>query len=123
VVQSVISNVTVNAVDPGSGEIGDFPNKGRITVAFVSFPERHGESTWDYLKKIRGVVTNVPGAEVTVDKESGGPPEQKPISIEITGDDLDSLISTSERLKKYLDEKQIAGVEKLRSDFQANNRK
>ena len=120
VVQSIISNVTVNAVDPRSGEIGDFPNKGRITVAFVSYPERHGVSTWDYLNKIRGVVKNIPGAEITVDKEGGGPPTQKPISIEITGDNLDSLISTSERLKKYLDEKQVAGVEKLRSDFQAN---
>jgi len=120
VVQSVISNVTVNAVDPGGGEIGDFPNKGRITVAFVGFAERHGVSTWEYLKKIRSVVSNVPGAEVTVDKESGGPPTQKPIAIEITGDNLDSLISTSERLKKYLESKNIAGVEKLRSDFQAN---
>lgn len=120
IVTSVISNVTVNAVDPGSGEIGDFPNKGRITVAFVEYSQRHGVSTWKYLDKIREAVKNVPGAEVTVDKESGGPPQQKPISIEITGDNLDSLISTSERLKKYLEEKQIAGVEKLRSDFQAN---
>ena len=120
VVQSVISNVTVNAVDPGSGEVGDFPNKGRITVAFVGYAERHGVSTWDYLDKIRGAVKNIPGAEVTVDKESGGPPTQKPIAIEITGDNLDSLINTSARLKKYLEDKQIAGVEKLRDDFQAN---
>jgi multidrug efflux pump len=119
-VQSVISNVTVNAVDPGSGEVGDFPNKGRITVAFVGFEHRHGVSTWDYLNKIRDVVKNVAGAEVTVDKENGGPPQQKPISIEITADNLDTLINTSERLKKYLEDKQIAGVEKLRSDFQAN---
>lgn len=119
-VLSVISNVTVNAVDPGSGEVGDFPNKGRITVAFVEFAARNGKSTWDYMNKIREAVKNVPGAEVTVDKESGGPPQQKPISIEITGDNLDTLISTSEQLKKYLEEKQIAGVEKLRSDFQAN---
>ncbi len=119
-VESVISNVTVNAVDPGSGEVGDFPNKGRITVAFVEYAKRHGVSTWDYLSKIRAVVNNVPGAEITVDKESGGPPTQKPISIEITGDNLDSLISTSEQLKRFLDGKQVAGVEKLRSDFQAN---
>jgi len=120
VVQSVISNVTVNAVDPGSGEVGDFPNKGRITVAFVGYADRHGVSTWTYLDKIRAVVGNIPGAEVTVDKENGGPPTQKPIAIEITADNIDTLINTSERLKKYLEDKQIAGVEKLRSDFQAN---
>lgn len=120
VVQSVIANVTVGAVDPTSGEVGDFPNKGKITVAFVEYAKRHGVSTWTYLTKMREVVKNIPGAVVTVDKESGGPPQQKPISIEITGDNLDSLIATSESLKRYLDEKQIAGVEALSSDFQAN---
>ncbi|MBS1588500.1 MAG: efflux RND transporter permease subunit [Bacteroidetes bacterium] len=120
IVKSVIANVTVGAVDPTSGEVGNFPNKGRITVAFVKFGERKGQSTADYLQKIRAAVKNIPGAEVTVDKEQGGPPVGKPIVIEIKGDDLDTLINTADRLKKYLDRKQIAGVEELRSDFQSN---
>ena len=119
-VKSVIANVTVDAVDPNGGEIGDFPNKGKITVAFVEFSERHGKSTTDYLEKIRAAVRAYPGAEVTVDKEQGGPPLPKPIVIEITGDNLDTLVSTSERLKSYLDKKQVPGVEELRSDFDAN---
>jgi multidrug efflux pump subunit AcrB len=121
VVKSVISNVTVGAVDPTSGEVGNFPNKGKITVAFVEFAKRNGVSTVNYLQKIREAIKGVPGAEVTVDKEQGGPPLPKPIVIDITGDNLDSLIATSERLKRYLDRKQIAGVEELRSDFQAKN--
>jgi len=120
-VKSVISNVTVGAVDPTSGEVGNFPNKGKITVAFVEYSARHGASTSEYLQKIRAAIKGVPGAEVTVDKEQGGPPLPKPIVIDITGDNLDSLISTSEKLKRYLDKKQIAGVEELRSDFQAKN--
>lgn len=120
IVQSVIANVTVGAVDPSANEFGDFPNKGKITVAFVEFPKRNGISTKKYLDKIRAEVKDIPGAEVTVDQESGGPPQQKPISIEITGDNLDSLITTSENLKRYLEQKQIAGIEGLRSDFQAN---
>jgi multidrug efflux pump subunit AcrB len=121
IVKSVISNVTVGAVDPNSGEVGDFPNKGKITVAYVKFSERHGESTVKYMERIRDAVKGVPGAEVTVDKEQGGPPLPKPIVIEITGDNLDSLVSTSENLKRYLQDKRIAGVEELRSDFQARN--
>ncbi len=121
IVKSVISNVTVDAVDPNSGEIGDFPNKGRITVAYVEFSERNGQSTTAYMEKIRNAIKGIPGAEVTVDKESNGPPLAKPIVIEMTGDNLDTLVSTSERLKRYLDEKQIGGVEELRSDFQAKN--
>ena len=121
IVKSVISNVTVGAVDPTSGEIGDFPNKGKITVAYVEFAHRNGESTVKYMEKIRDAVKGVPGAEVTVDKEQGGPPLPKPIVIDITGDNLDSLVATSESVKKYLKDKRIAGVEELRSDFQSRN--
>jgi len=119
-VKSVIANVTVGAVDPTTNEIGDFPNKGKITVAFVEFSKRGGESTTKYLEKIRSVVREYPGAEITVDKEQGGPPLPKPIVIDITGDNLDSLVSVSEKLKRYLDARQVPGVEGLRSDFDVN---
>lgn len=120
VVKSVIANVTVGAVDPNSGEIGDFPNKGKISVAFVDFAERKGVSTTKLLEDIRQAVKSYPGAEVTVDKEGGGPPLPKPVVIEITGDNLDTLVSTAARLKRYLATKQVPGVEELRSDFDAN---
>jgi len=119
-VKSVISNVTVGAIDPNSGEVGDFPNKGKITVAYVEFAKRKGISTADLLERIRAAVQGVPGAEVTVDKESSGPPLPKPIVVDISGDNLDSLIAASENVKRFLEKKQIAGVEELRSDFQAS---
>jgi multidrug efflux pump subunit AcrB len=120
VVRSVISNVTVNAVDMTTNEVGDFPNKGKITVAFVEFADRHGVSTAKYLDALRAAVREYPGAEITVDKEQGGPPLPKPVVVELTGDNLDSLIATSDKLKRFLNNKQIPGVEELRSDFQAN---
>lgn len=120
IVKSVIANVTVGAVDPTSGEVGNFPNKGRITVAYKEFAQRHGVSTADYMERIRKAVSGIPGAVVTVDKEQGGPPLPKPVVIDITGDNLDSLIATSERLKRFIKAKQVPGVEELRSDFQAN---
>ncbi len=120
IVKSVIANVTIGVVDPSSGEVGNFPNKGRVEVAFVEYAKRKGVSTKEYLTKIREAVKGVPGAVVTVDQESGGPPLPKPIVVDITGDDLDSLIAVSERLNKYLADKRIPGVEELRSDFQAD---
>lgn len=119
-VKSVISNVTVGAIDPNSGEVGNFPNKGRIQVSFVEFSERHHVNTTKILEKIREAVKGIPGAEVTVDKESNGPPLPKPVVVEITGENIDSLVAFSQRLQKYLTDKQIPGVEQLRSDFQAN---
>lgn len=118
-VKSVISNVTVGAVDPSSGEVGEFPNKGRIQISFVPFDQRQHINTTDLMEKIRDAVKGIPGAEVTVDKESEGPPLPKPIVVELTGEDLDSLVKASQGLQKFLNDKQIPGVENLRSDFQA----
>lgn len=119
-VSSIISNVTIGVTDPQSEDQGQYPNMGKVTVAFVEYGKRTGERTEVYLDKIRDAVRGIPGAEITVAQEQGGPPTAKPISIEITGNNLDSLVKTSENLKQYLVTKQIAGVEELKSDFQNN---
>ncbi|MBC7914182.1 MAG: efflux RND transporter permease subunit [Pyrinomonadaceae bacterium] len=119
-VSSIISNVTIGVTDPQDEDQGNYPNKGKVTVAFVEFGKRVGEPTSTYLDKIRKAVKGIPGAVISVAQEQGGPPTAKPISIEITGDELDTLIKTSERLIKHLESKQIAGVEELKSDFQNN---
>ncbi len=119
-ITSIVSNVKVGATNVEGGEIGEYPNRGKITVSFVKFAERNGKSTQAILDKIRKEVKGVPGARIVVEKESSGPPTAKPILIEITGENLDSLIATSRNLKRYLDDKQIGGVEELKSDFQAD---
>lgn len=120
IVSSVISNVTVGVTDPQDEDQGNYPNKGKVSVSFVPFGERDGASTIDYLNKIREAVKGIPGTEIAVSQEQSGPPTAKPISIEITGDDLDSLVATSVRLKSYLDNKNVPGLEELKSDFQNN---
>ena len=120
IVASVISNVTVGVTDPRDEDQGNYPNKGKVSVAFVPYGERNGVSTQDYLDKIREEVKGIPGTEISVSQEQAGPPTAKPISIEITGDDLDSLMATATHLKSYLDNKNVPGVEELKSDFQNN---
>lgn len=120
IVSSVISNVTVGVTDPQDEDQGNYPNKGKVSVSFVPFGERDGASTIDYLNKIREAVKGIPGTEIAVSQEQSGPPTAKPVSIEITGDDLDSLVATSVRLKSYLDNKNVPGLEELKSDFQNN---
>ncbi|MFN5885685.1 MAG: efflux RND transporter permease subunit, partial [Bacteroidota bacterium] len=93
---------------------------GKVTVAFVEFAKRNGESTAKYMDLIRNEVKGIPGAEIIVEQEKGGPPTGKPIAIEITGDKIDSLVETAAELKHYLDSLQIPGVEELKSDVQSN---
>jgi multidrug efflux pump subunit AcrB len=118
IVESIISNVAVGATDPNSGDRSTAPHKAKVSVAFLEFEKRHGVSTLDYLEKIRKEVRGIPGVEIVVDKEADGPPTGKPVSIEITGDDLDVLVNTSQKLKLYLDSLQIPGIEELKSDIQ-----
>ncbi|MFD2146883.1 efflux RND transporter permease subunit [Mucilaginibacter antarcticus] len=119
VVSSIISNVTVGVTDPQDEDQGNYPNKGKIAVAFVKFAERKGKDTKALLQSIRKAVTGVvPGAKISVDQESGGPPTQKDISIEIAGDNLDSLVKTANSLKKFIVKQNIGGIEELTTDVQ-----
>jgi multidrug efflux pump len=122
IVESVIANVAVGANDPSQFEnnFNASPHLGKVTVAFAEFSKRNGESTAIYLDKIREEVKGIPGAEIVVEQESGGPPTGKPILVEIRGDDINQLTQTSVQIKRYLDSLQIEGVEELKSDVQSN---
>jgi multidrug efflux pump subunit AcrB len=119
-VESVISNVAVGASE-SEFDIGNpTPNKGKVTVNFVEFSKRNGESTVPYMQLIRDAVKGIPGAEITVSMPAGGPPTGKPINIEITSEDFEELTATSDRLIKYINSQQIPGIEELKSDFDKN---
>ncbi len=117
VVESVISNVALNASEDQFDRSAT-SNKGKVGVAFVEYGRRHGVSTKAYMDKIREATKGIiPGAEITVDQEQGGPPTPKPISVEIRGDDFEKLSAASIAVKRYLDSLAIPGVEELRSDL------
>ena len=119
IVESVITNVAIGASE-NRDDRGKYSNKAKVGVAFVEFGLRDGVSTAKYLDEIRTAVKGIPGVEMSVDQEQGGPPTAKPINIEISGDKFEDLVATSLSLKKMLDSLQIAGVEELKSDLQLN---
>jgi multidrug efflux pump subunit AcrB len=121
VVESVISNVAVGASDPTSGDRSTRPELGRIQISFVEFEKRDGVATRPYLDNIRNAIKGIPGAEISVDQEKGGPPTDPPINIEVASDNFDDLIKTSVSLKNYLDSIQVPGVEELKMDVDLTN--
>jgi multidrug efflux pump subunit AcrB len=118
IVSSIISNITVGVTDPQDEDQGKYTNKGKITVAFVEFGKRNGKKTRDIMERIRKSVQGVPGAKVAVAQENAGPPVQKDLSIEIIGDNLDTLVNTTSKLKSFLDRQNIFGIEQLIPDVQ-----
>ncbi|HTI61445.1 efflux RND transporter permease subunit [Mucilaginibacter sp.] len=120
IVTSIISNVTVGVTDPTDADLGKYPNKGKITVAFAEFSKRNGKDTKKIMERIRQSVLGYPGAKIAVTQENSGPPVQKDISIEITGDNLDTLVNTASRLTNYIGKQGIVGIEGLVPDLQAD---
>jgi len=120
-VKSVIGNVGLGAGDPQNPDRTTTPHKGKVTVAFVEYHLRQGKSTNDYLKQFREALRGMPGVEIVVDKESSGPPTGKAINVEISGDNLDTLVSLQDKVKALLvDSLKIGGIERLKSDLVRN---
>ncbi len=118
IVESVISNVALGAGDPNEGGTQVQSERGKVTVAFVKYADRNGVSTAMYLDSIREAVKGVPGADIVVEQEKGGPPQPKEINIEVAGDNMEDLVKTSIALKNYIKKQGVPGIENLKSDVQ-----
>jgi multidrug efflux pump len=119
IIESIIGQVGQGTSDPAQGvSMGDTPEKARITVSFVPFSERKGVSTNEIMNDIREITNDVPGAQITVDKDPAGPPTGKPINIEISGEDYELLIDDAEKMKQFINQQNIPGIEELKLDIQ-----
>lgn len=120
IVNSVIANVGKNAGDPYNPDRSATPHKSKVTVAFVYGTERDGRSSMEILNKIRDAVSDIPGTEISVERESTGPPTGKPISIEISGDEFAVLQKLETDVLKLISASGIEGIDQLKSDLVTN---
>ncbi len=117
IVESVVTNVAFLASDNTFDNSSKSSNLAKIAVNFVEYKYRHGQSTSVYMNKMREALKDIPGAEIVVDKINMGPPTGKPINIEISGEDLVQLATTTNKFQRFVDSMQIGGIEELKSDF------
>jgi multidrug efflux pump len=121
IVESIITNVAVSANNPRDNNRSVQSNLGRIQISFVEFEKRHGKKTGIYKEAIREAVQGIPGANVEVAQEDGGPPTDPPVNIEVVGDNFENISSTATRLFNYLDTNKVYGIENLQADVDLNN--
>ncbi|MBD3289763.1 AcrB/AcrD/AcrF family protein, partial [candidate division KSB1 bacterium] len=117
-VESVVSNVATNA---GSSifERSTQEKLAKVTISFVEYKYRtSGKSTLQYLNEIRQRMKGMAGTEIEVARERMGPPTGKAINIEISGENIETLVDISENLKKFIESLQIPGIEDLQSDME-----
>lgn len=117
-VESMVTQVGKGAINPqvDAGSAADTPHKSKITINFVDFAERRGVSSTNVLEEIRKSIPQIPGANVTVEKQASGPPSGYPISIELKGGNYDNLVLESQKLISFINSKNYKGIEKLQSD-------
>ena len=121
-VSSVLTNVGSGTADPNEmgGNMGNTPNKARITINFLEYRFREGVITGDVMKELSSTLRGMPGVDIKVDKNRDGPPMGRPINMEISGEDFDQLLSISEDVQKIIDDEKIAGIEGLKVDLELN---
>ncbi len=118
-IESVIAQVGAGTSDPAQGpSMANTPHKARITISFAQFQYRRGQMTGDVMEEVRSLVRGIPGLKITVDKDAAGPPTGKPVQIEVTGDDYDQLLAEVTEVKRFIDSKNIPGIEELKLDVE-----
>jgi len=121
-VESIISNVTIGVEEEGFTTAGKPFNKGKISVNFIENKLRTtGKTTTQYMEMMRKEIKDIPGAVITVEKNRNGPPTGKPINIEVTSENLESLVADAYSFRDYLASLRIPGVEELKTDFEMNS--
>lgn len=121
IVESIITNVAVSANNPRDNNRSVQSHLGRIQVSFVEFEKRHGKRTMPYKEAIREAVQGIPGTNVEVAQEDGGPPTDPPVNIEVQGDNFENIARVADDLFNFLDTNRVEGIENLQPDVDLKN--
>jgi len=118
-VSTSISQVGKGAENPFTegGSSAEMPHRGKMTISMREFKFREGKDTEQLRKEIQDGLKGIyPGLAISVEKDAVGPPAGYPINIELEGLNYDTLINTAERMRNFINTKNIAGVEELKID-------
>ncbi|WP_299365332.1 efflux RND transporter permease subunit [Winogradskyella sp.] len=117
--ESAVSQVGEGAGNPETdgGSEAELPHRGKITATMREYKFRDGADSNVLLKKVQDGLKGIyPGVTISVEKDAVGPPAGFPISLELRGDDYAELISTAERMRDFINSKNIEGIDELKID-------
>ncbi|WP_010523107.1 efflux RND transporter permease subunit [Aquimarina agarivorans] len=118
-VESTVSQVGRGAGNPQTdgGSTSDMPHRGKITATMREYKYRRGMDSEQLRAEVqKGLVGIYPGVSISVEKDPVGPPAGPPINIEIKGQDYELLIQTAERMRSFINNKNISGIDELKID-------
>lgn len=116
-VDAAIAQVGEGANNPhaDSGNTSEMPHRAKLTITLREFKYRKGKDSEVLRKRIQEALKGVyPGVVISVEKDPVGPPAGYPINIELKGEDYDQLIQLAEKMKNFINSKNVAGVDELK---------
>jgi multidrug efflux pump subunit AcrB len=122
-VESLVSQVGAGAGNPQTegGSEAEMPHRGKITATMREFKFRRGLSSEDLRREVQQALAGIfAGVSISVEKDQAGPPLGYPINIEIVGDDYGQLIEIGERMRNFIIDMNIPGIEELKVDVNRN---
>ena len=117
--ESAVSQVGEGAGNPQTdgGSAAEMPHRGKITASMREFKFRKGADSQELLKKIQeGLKDIYPGVSISVEKDAAGPPTGYPINVELEGEDYGEIITTAEKMRDFINSKNIQGIDELKID-------
>lgn len=118
-VESSVSQVGEGAGNPQTdgGSSAEMPHKGKITASMRQYKYRKGLDSEELRQKVQEALTGVyPGVLISVEKDANGLPTGAPINIELEGDDYEELIATAEKMRVFVNSRNVPGVDELKID-------
>jgi multidrug efflux pump len=118
-VESAVSQVGEGAGNPQTdgGSAAEMPHKGKITASMREYKYRNGADSEVLRQKVQEALVGIyPGVLISVEKDQNGPPAGAPINIELEGEDYNELIATAEKMREFINSKNIAAIDELKID-------
>jgi multidrug efflux pump len=120
VYRSDLEFVNANTGSGGSNMFGGGSggsHTGNVTLTFYDFEDRKRPSR-EVIDQLRRDIDNVPGAEIKIEEEQGGPPTGEVVEVRIIGEEFDRLAQLAEEVKLIIGD--IPGLVSLRSDYEGS---
>lgn len=122
-VDSSVSQVGTGSGDPRSemGSSAETPHRSKITASLREYKYRNGYDSEELRKNVQDALRDkFPGVEISVTKDSNGPPTGYPVNIELEGGDYEELIASAESMRNFINARNIPGIEELKIDVNKN---
>ncbi|MFH0911362.1 MAG: efflux RND transporter permease subunit [Planctomycetota bacterium] len=104
----------VDSLAAGGGSLFQDDQPNQVVATYLDVPDRT-ESTKETVKRVAARVRDVSGAKITVEEPRHGPPTGAPVSVELVGDDFQTLGRLARETRDLL--RGVPFTRNIRDDF------